>query len=469
MERVRRSWVTMSAMGEGTKPADPVVTPAGDAPRSVAPRGPVAGSDTDPPAGSGSTPEQSPERSPVTFSLGNRPSLTGIRAPLIVVVLIFHSNFKVFPGAWACLGVFFVLSGFLITTMLATEQQRTGGISLRIFYSRRAVRLLPAVVITIVLILLYAIPVAVFDAANRIWADSAAALFYVADYRSALGSEPTGGFLAQCWSLAVEEQFYLIWAALLFVALRYGNRRLAYALAIGGIVLCAANRMWIVLHAHAWTTAVANRTYYAFDTRADALFLGCLLGLVATGGHLDDWSARAKSLLTAATIASGCALFFIVCAIDLDVRSLPLFWLPVSEVASAVIIVYLVVQPVSPTTRILSLPALVLVGNMSYAMYLFHWPVYVAISPYTVHWGYWQMEAVRLSIIVGLAVASWYLVEQPLLIWRRRTLDPLHAKPAGSPPRPAEVDLPATVAPVAPVTTVTPVEVAPGDVAAALE
>jgi peptidoglycan/LPS O-acetylase OafA/YrhL len=456
----------MSAMGEGTKPADPAVTPAGDAPRSVAASGPTSGSGTGPAASSGLTSERPQERSPVKFTLGNRPALTGIRAIGVSLVLIYHSNFQTLPGSWVALGIFFVLSGFLITSMLAIEQQRTGGISLRSFYSRRSVRLLPPLVITIVLIALYAIPVAVFDAANRIWADSAAALFYVADYRSALGSEPTGGFLAQCWSLAVEEQFYLIWAALLFVALRYGSRRAAYAIAIGGIVLCAADRMIIVLQAHTWTLAMANRTYFAFDTRADALFLGCLLGLLATGGHLEGWSARAKSLLTAATIASGCVLFFIVCTIDLGVRSLPLFWLPISEIASAVVIVYLVVLPVSLTAKILSVPTLVLVGNMSYAMYLFHWPVYVAISPYTVHWGYWPMEAVRLAIIVGLAVASWYLVEQPLLIWRRRTLDPLHPKPAGSPTRPAGVDLPAAATPVAPVT---PVEAAPGDVAPVLE
>ena len=77
--------------------------------------------------------------------------------------------------------MFFVLSGFLITAMLASEQQRTGGISLRIFFSRRAVRLLPALIIAIVLLALYAIPVDVFDAANRIWGDSAAAFFYYSD------------------------------------------------------------------------------------------------------------------------------------------------------------------------------------------------------------------------------------------------------------------------------------------------
>ena len=77
---------------------------------------------------------------------------------------------------------------------------------------------------------------------------------------------------------------------------------------------------------------------------------------------------------------------------------------------------------------------------MSHAMCLFHWPVYVALSPYAVRWGYWKMDAVRLAIIVGLSVGCWYLVEQPLLIWRRRGLVPLRAKPAEPPTCPVAID-----------------------------
>ena len=151
-------------------------------------------------------------------------------------------------------------------------------------------RLLPPLALTIALLAIYASLVHVADPSQRVWGDSAAALFY-SDYRQAFEHNPfLSGFLTQCWSLAVEEQFYLIWAALLVVALKFGKRRMAYALAISGIVLSAANRTHIVLAAPHWTLGVGDRTYYAFDTRADALFLGCLLGLIATGGHLEDWS-----------------------------------------------------------------------------------------------------------------------------------------------------------------------------------
>jgi peptidoglycan/LPS O-acetylase OafA/YrhL len=358
------------------------------------------------------------------FRLGNRPALTGIRAIGIALVLIFHSDFSTFPGAWSALGVFFVLSGFLITTMLANEQQKTGSISLSQFYSRRAVRLLPPLFIAVALLAVYAGLVHVYSAANNLWGDVTAAVFYFADYRSAFGHEPATGFLAQCWSLAVEEQFYVIWAVLLFVALKYGNRRLAYAIAITGIVASTVNRVWIVLHAQHWNNYVAGRVYYAFDTRADALFLGCLLGLIATGGHLDNWKPQAKRILVGLALLSFGVMIWIICTVDLTARSLPLWWLPVSEVASAVIIAYLVIHPEGIGTRALSIPSLVLLGNMSYAIYLFHWPVFVAISPYTVTWPFWVEEIVRMVIIMALVMTSWYLVEQPLMFWRRKALNP---------------------------------------------
>jgi peptidoglycan/LPS O-acetylase OafA/YrhL len=231
------------------------------------------------------------------FAIGNRPALTGFRALLIGCILVYHSNFTTMPGAWAALGAFFVLSGFLITVMLATEHQKTGGIKLMRFYSRRSARLLPPLFMTVALLALYASFVRISNAADHVWADVAGAVFYYADYRSALGHGSPFGFLSQCWSLAVEEQFYLVWAMLLFAALKYGSRKLAYAIAIIGFALSMSDRLWIVLHAPVWNTAVAGRVYYAFDTRADALFVGCLLGLVATGSHLDGWKPWAKRIL----------------------------------------------------------------------------------------------------------------------------------------------------------------------------
>jgi len=370
-------------------------------------------------------PASPPPDARAPFRLGNRPALTGIRAVGVTLVLIFHSNFRTLPGSWVALGVFFVLSGFLITAMLAGEHQRTGRISMSKFYSRRAVRLLPPLVLAVALLALYAAIVPVGHASTRLWGDSAAALFYVSDYRSAFGHEPFLGYFSQCWSLAVEEQFYLIWAALFVVALKYGNRRVAYVLTIAGMAGAVVNRVAIVLGAAHWNSYVSGRVYYGFDTRADALFLGCFCGLLATGGHFDHWATWGKRTLSVAALASTAVMIWIIVSVGLSARSLPLWWLPVSEVASAVIIVYFVVRPEGLGTRAMGLPLLVLVGEMSYTIYIIHWPVYVAtgvFSPTELKWSYWPAELTRLAIIFAIAAASWYLMERPLTRWRRRAL-----------------------------------------------
>ncbi len=160
--------------------------------------------------------------SPAPFRLGNQPALTGIRALGMACVLVYHANFGAMTGAWAALQIFFVLSGFLITYLMASEARNRGKISLTGFYSRRAVRLLPPLLLAVVLVAIYASFVHVWDVGQRVWGDSLAALFYYADYRSATGHAPYLGFFAQAWSLSVEEQFYIVWAVLLAVVVARG-------------------------------------------------------------------------------------------------------------------------------------------------------------------------------------------------------------------------------------------------------
>ncbi len=359
------------------------------------------------------------------FSLGNRPPLTGIRALGIACVLIFHSNGTTLRGAWVALSMFFVLSGFLITAMLMGEHDRYGAISLKNFYARRAARLLPPLLLTVALLGIYAAFVPVADASQRLWGDSLATMFYFADYRSAFGHEPFLGYLGQAWSLSVEEQFYLVWAVVLFAVVALGRRRLAYAVAATGMVACTAERLWIVLRAPSYPgvhDAVVARVYYAFDTRADALFLGCLLGLLASQGLLDNWRRWMRQGLVVAAALAAAVMAWVAWNVGLFDRSLPLVWISVTEVATAIIIVYFVILPEGLGSRLIGLPVLVFVGNLSYTIYLVHWAVYLEVNPERFPWGYWPVEALRLAIIMAIAVPSWLLIERPLTRWRRRSL-----------------------------------------------
>jgi peptidoglycan/LPS O-acetylase OafA/YrhL len=371
---------------------------------------------------SGAALETAPPGKPA-FRLGSRPPLTGIRVWAVSTVLVYHANFGAMRGAWASMQVFFVLSGFLITAMLSGEARRNGRISLKAFYARRAIRLLPPLFLAVALLAVYASLVHVLEPAQRVWGDILAAVFYYADYRSALGHAPFLGFFAQTWSLSVEEQFYVIWAVLLAVVVSRGRRWMAYGLAIAGVALSTADRTWTVLGTHHFNTAVADRAYYSFDTRADALFVGCFLGLLATDGYFQDWTKWACRTLTVGAAAAAALKVWILFNAPVFTRVTLIWWQPAATVASAVLITYFVICPRSLGSRFIGLGVFVFLGNLSYTIYLLHFGVYLALEPGPngTHWSFWPTEILRLAIILALATASWFAIEQPLSRWRARS------------------------------------------------
>jgi peptidoglycan/LPS O-acetylase OafA/YrhL len=357
------------------------------------------------------------------FRLGNRPPLTGFRAFALSTVLVYHSNFKTWPGSWIAIQMFFVLSGFLITAMLAGEGDRNGRVSLKGFYSRRAARLLPPLMLTIAGIIIYASFVHVADASARVYGDSAAAMFYYADYRQAFGHAPFFGYLAQTWSLSVEEQFYVIWSVLMVTAVSLRKRGLAYVFAIAGLALSTADRLWQTFSAPHFNDAVFTRVYYAFDTRADALFLGCLLGLLANDGYLTGWRRWPTRILSLGAVVSVAFMIWILWNAPLFQERMVVWWIPLTTVASAIIIVYFVICPKGIGSRFVGLGLFVFLGDLTYTLYLVHFPVYLALQPGAdgTHWSYWPTELVRLAIIFAIAIGSWFFIEKPLLRWRQRS------------------------------------------------
>ena len=355
------------------------------------------------------------------FRLGYRPPLTGIRALALFTVLVYHSNFSTMPGAWVALQVFFVLSGFLITAMLADEGKRHGRISLKRFYVRRIVRLGPPLILAVVLLLVYAAFVFVPGAEERVWEESAAALFYFEDYRVAFGHEPFLGYFAQTWSLSVEAQFYVIWSILMVVAVGFGRRRLAYLFAAIGIALSVGDRLWLVYRTHVWTDAAFSRAYNAFDSRADALFVGCILGLLASDGFLHAWKRWLVPALPVAAIVSTTLLVWILFEAPLFSRNVILWWIPFATIATTIILTYFVLCPGSIGSRIVGCGFLVYVGNLSYAIYIVHFPVYLIFLPGYDRMAFWPTMAVRLAVTFGIAMISWHLIERPLARWRQRS------------------------------------------------
>jgi peptidoglycan/LPS O-acetylase OafA/YrhL len=321
-----------------------------------------------------------------------RPELDGLRAVAVVLVLAYHLDPSAVPGGFLGVSVFFTLSGFLITTLLLAEHERAGRIDLRGFWGRRLRRLAPASLVCI------GATVLVFSATGRatpsLRGDALAALGDVANWRFlADGSSYTALFeapspLEHMWSLAVEEQFYLLVPLVVAVALRRAGRRGLTAV----LVLLALGSL---LTAH--LVDGADRIYFGTDTRAAEILAGSLLALV--GVSRIERAARVVAPVGVAALAAVVALGATLTLASPWVSSTGLGWfaaVSAAAVAGAVV--------AGPAQRALAWGPLPAVGRVSYGLYLYHWPVYVLFSG-TVE---------RLTVTAVLAAASARWLERPI-------------------------------------------------------
>ena len=212
------------------------------------------------------------------------PALDGLRAIAAFLVVLYHGGIAVSPGGLGVLA-FFVIRGFLITWLLLDEQERHGGVSLRLFYVRRTLRIFPAFYVYWVLV------VALSAIRHRVvWPQAIASLFYVNNYYQGLFGDPNTG-LSHSWSLGVEEQFYLLWAPA-FIWLQNTRREtVAKVLAVSIVTL------WLYRLGLVWAGVHQGYIYEAFDTRADQLLLGCLLAFVLRIGAVQSlWNWLCSSI-----------------------------------------------------------------------------------------------------------------------------------------------------------------------------
>ena len=355
----------------------------------------------------------------------------------MVGVVLYHAGVSWIPGGLLGVDVFFVLSGFLITSLLLREVRSGGRIDLRAFWLRRARRLLPALLLVLVAVSLWA----ALDRAQDIHSirlDVVASLLYVANWRFAashqgyFSSSQSPSPVLHLWSLGVEEQFYLLWPLLVAGAVLAGRtahrllpvptfERPAFLsgripvriLAVAGI---AASTGWLVYGS--FTGFDSSRLYYGTDTRALALLTGAAL---ATAVPLPRSTAQVRSsvhLTRKWTLIGGLALsalIALVLSVGGEDRVLYHGGFLLVAVLVALVIASLLKAPRGPVSRLFSLPPLVHIGRISYGLYLWHWPVILFFNAERTGVSGSGLLLLRVAISLSVAEVSFWCLETPIL------------------------------------------------------
>ncbi|HET6874204.1 MAG TPA: acyltransferase [Acidimicrobiales bacterium] len=354
---------------------------------------------------------------------GHWPQLDGVRAVAIAVVVAYHlGNLS---GGWIGVDVFFVLSGYLITWILLSDGDPIG--KLKWFWGRRLRRLLPAVVLLVLVVAVYSWAGGPGVVPAQVRAPALATLFYTANWQQIVGGHSYFARYAMpspfqhTWSLAIEEQYYLLWPLLLGVLLilsrgpSHGRPRRPVMMATAA--LAAGSAAWMGLAAHMFDP---NRAYLGTDTRAWELLVGGLAAMVWPPGHrVGTRSGGAPARWPSLAVLAGAGGV----AAGVATAGGPPAWiwdggLVAIALAAVALIVGAVHAPRHVLCRLLASRPLVWLGLISYSLYLWHWPTIVLMTTDTTGLSGAALLAARLAAMLSASCASYYLVERPL-----RTLD----------------------------------------------
>jgi peptidoglycan/LPS O-acetylase OafA/YrhL len=331
------------------------------------------------------------------------PALDGLRGVAALAVLSFHAWPAIAPAGYIGVDVFFVLSGYLITRILLAEHADFGAIDLRAFWVRRGLRLLPALALLLAFVACYVMIAAPPNVAGQTTLGMLSSVFYYTDFVSVANGAV--GIVGHTWSLAVEEQFYLVWPLVIVVALRLKGARGVLVVACIGAVLSFA--MQVSLAAHG---AASRRLLYAPDTNAEALLVGCAVAAAASLGWVERM--RAEALRWGAY--AGVAVLAVTYATAPGIETVAPFTLTVVALATAGLILGITSQRL-PVRRVLASPPMVALGRMSYAIYLWHYPVFLLLADALRGWPAPVLWAATLTITLIAARVSDVFVERPCL------------------------------------------------------
>ncbi len=348
------------------------------------------------------------------------PALDGVRALAVGAVVAYHLGVAQLPGGLLGVGIFFTLSGYLITGLLRSTWERTGGLDLRRFWLRRARRLLPAVVLLLVVVM----AVTALSETPQLevrTAESLAALLYVSNWTTIhLGVSYFARFdgpgpLDHLWSLSVEEQFYVVWPLLLWLLVTVLRRRWdRVALATLGLAGVSFVLLWLL----AATGFDHTRAYEGTDTRAGGLLVGAALGLMWRPARLPrQVPVRGRVVLEGVGLAALTVIALLLTRTDQYSLSLYRGGLLLLSLATAALIAA-ATHPASIVGRVVGVLPLRWLGERSYGIYLWHLPVIVVLPQPVLQHSAWR-PVLLLAITLTLAAASWSLVEDPI---RRRGL-----------------------------------------------
>jgi len=338
-------------------------------------------------------------------------ALDGLRGLAVLAVLVYHLDERWLPGGFLGVSLFFTLSGFLITNLLLNEWEASRRVGLGSFWSRRFRRLLPAALAGLALAVVTAWWWADAQQLENLRGDVLASLTYVANWRFVVNGDAYGaGFqepspVLHYWSLAIEEQFYIFVAVVALVVARYARHRRAWLVTFGVLALLS-----MLATVRLWGTADTNRIYFGSDTRAFELLAGVLLAIVIrfhVPSRVVRWSARHVVWVVAAV---GMATAMALADVGQDWLYHGGFWL----VALGSVLLIVASLDTGPVSRALAWRPLVALGLISYGVYLYHWPIVVFVTSDRTGLDGVPLAALQVLITLGLAIASYHLLEQPV-------------------------------------------------------
>jgi len=341
-----------------------------------------------------------------------------MRAVAVVAVMLGHLFLSRLQNGQVGVDVFFVLSGFLITWLLIAEHDRGNGVSFRAFYARRALRLFPALAAVLIVVTLVVITwsrLSGFKSATL--TELPWAILYVGNYNFVdLGRSD---LLSHTWSLAVEEQFYLIWPVICVTILKYKLNKIQVAESLLTVALIEAIARWIYLR---HLNGDVQVSYHALFLRSDGLLVGCAIAFAFASGLGEHLAGPMFNTLVKLAALAGVVLFLGVVWGEPQVLTNQWVYIPLTVMASAAVLTSLLVAPFGPLEAMLSSRPVVWIGRRSYGVYLWHWPIFRVFST-VVYRDKMEQAAIIFSeftLTFVLVAASWRFVEKPALRLKER-------------------------------------------------